>query len=298
MYLYQITNLINNKLYIGITNNYKKRWNNHKCCNSPNMAIAKAIKKYGVENFKFELLYSGLSIEEADELEKKLIKEKNSMTPNGYNIKPGGHYQNGIPKYGYENSNAHLSYKEAKYIKDNRNIPMYVLYDDFSEKISYEAFKKIYLDITYKNIKPSVDIYPYNFEFSCQFNASPIDYGEVVELRQRYANGEYWKDVYQDYKDIYTNEWSFWQLYNGKSMSLVMPEVFTKENKKKHTKNCALLKQGENNGRAKLNAESVKDIRKMFNNSFSRDDICKKYNNITRASINAVLRGETWKHLL
>lgn len=76
MYLYQITNLINNKLYIGITNNYKKRWNNHKCCNSPNMAIAKAIKKYGVENFKFELLYSGLSIEEADELEKKLIKEK------------------------------------------------------------------------------------------------------------------------------------------------------------------------------------------------------------------------------
>jgi predicted GIY-YIG superfamily endonuclease len=30
MYVYLITNLINNKKYIGITNNYKKRWSNEK----------------------------------------------------------------------------------------------------------------------------------------------------------------------------------------------------------------------------------------------------------------------------
>ena len=29
MYLYRITNKINNKKYIGITNDYKKRWSNH-----------------------------------------------------------------------------------------------------------------------------------------------------------------------------------------------------------------------------------------------------------------------------
>ena len=28
MYVYKITNNINNKIYIGITNNYKKRWSN------------------------------------------------------------------------------------------------------------------------------------------------------------------------------------------------------------------------------------------------------------------------------
>lgn len=77
MYLYQITNLINGKLYIGQTNNIEKRWSNHKCCNCPDMAIAKAIKKYGVENFKFEVLFRNVPIEEIDELEIKTIKEKN-----------------------------------------------------------------------------------------------------------------------------------------------------------------------------------------------------------------------------
>ena len=67
MYLYQITNLINNKVYIGQTNNITKRWSNHKCCNSPDMVIAKAIKKYGIENFKFEVLYRNVPVEEIDE---------------------------------------------------------------------------------------------------------------------------------------------------------------------------------------------------------------------------------------
>lgn len=61
MYVYKITNKINNKLYIGITNNYKKRWANHKCCNSPNMIIAKAIKKYGVQNTEIYKLYPQVS---------------------------------------------------------------------------------------------------------------------------------------------------------------------------------------------------------------------------------------------
>ncbi len=30
MYVYQITNNINGKIYIGITNDYKKRWSNEK----------------------------------------------------------------------------------------------------------------------------------------------------------------------------------------------------------------------------------------------------------------------------
>ena len=53
----------------------------------------------------------------------------------------------------------------------------------------------------------SVNEYPYNQEFSNQFSSgNKLEYDEVVELRKRYANGEYWRDVYQDYKDIYFDE--------------------------------------------------------------------------------------------
>ena len=58
MYVYKITNLINNKIYIGITNNYKKRWANE-CSNfndkSKMQVINYAIQKYKKENFKFEI---------------------------------------------------------------------------------------------------------------------------------------------------------------------------------------------------------------------------------------------------
>ena len=81
MYLYLITNMINNKKYIGITNNPKKRWENHKCNNDKTMAIAKAINKYGKENFKFEVLLSGIPIEKIDEYNRlSSLEEKTEKT--------------------------------------------------------------------------------------------------------------------------------------------------------------------------------------------------------------------------
>ena len=54
MYVYKITNNINNKIYIGITNNYKKRWDNEKSYpKNPErrQVIQEAIHKYGKNNF-------------------------------------------------------------------------------------------------------------------------------------------------------------------------------------------------------------------------------------------------------
>lgn len=116
------------------------------------MVICKAIKKYGVENFKFELLYSGLTIEEAENKEIELIASKNTRVPNGYNVAKGGNHQTGISKFGGENSNACLTNEQAQYIKDHCDIPEYVLYEDFNELISYESFKKIYNNLTYPNV--------------------------------------------------------------------------------------------------------------------------------------------------
>lgn len=123
--------------------------------------------------------------------------ELNSLVPNGYNVDKGGSYKPvGKAHIGTSNGRALLTEEDAKYIKNNRNIPIYVLYDSFSNKISYESFKKCYDDITYKNIVSNVAPYPYNMEFSNQFIGSPLDYDDIVKLRIRYANGEYWRDVY------------------------------------------------------------------------------------------------------
>ena len=295
MYIYQITNLINGKIYIGQTNNVQKRWANHRCNNDPNMVIARALRKYGVDNFKFEVLLRGLTPDEANQKEIEFIKEKNSLVPYGYNVATGGKRIDGVSRLGADNSNARLTEEEAQYILDNRDKPMYVLYDLFCDKISYESFKKIYHHQTYTNLTTTVNEYPYNFEFGNQFTNNPLEYDEIVSLRERYANGEYWRDVYKDYKWAYKNEWSFYNVYTGRSYKFIMPEVFTEENKKKHH---GKTKQGAKNPKAKLTEEQVIKIRQLHKDGVSNSELYKAFPQVSSTSIRDIINGKTWKHLL
>ena len=225
----------------------------------------------------------------------EFIKEKNSLVPNGYNVATGGNRIDGYSSYGADNSNAHLTEEEAQYILDHRNEPMYILYDMFSDKLSYEAFKKIYHHQTYINLTTTVNEYPYNFEFGNQFTNNPLEYDEIISLRKRYANGEYWREVYKDYKWAYENEWSFYNVYTGRSYKLIMPEVFTEENKKKHH---GLTKQGARNPKAKLSEEEVIEIRKLHENGISNSELYKAFPQVSTVSIRDIINGKTWKHLL
>ena len=95
MIVYKITNIINDKNYIGITSrNLTSRWNEHvydSNSNKTNMNIHKAIRKYGKDNFVIEQLYIGSNTEEINNKEIEYIKEYNSLDRNyGYNISPGG----------------------------------------------------------------------------------------------------------------------------------------------------------------------------------------------------------------
>lgn len=296
MYLYRITNIINNKKYIGITNNYKKRWSNHRCGNSKSMAIAKAIKKYGKENFFFEIIKKSLTLEEANQEETKYIELEHTLVPNGYNIsKGGGVIPAELSKHvGSSNGRALLTDEQAQYILDNRNLPEYVLYEEFSEIISYDAFRKIYLGKTYTNLTTNTPIYPFNLEFSCQFaTTSKLEYDEVIILRQKYSEGIYWREVYKDYINLYPNEWDFWNIYNGNRYKLVMPEVFTLENKKKHS--SFSKHSGSNNGRAKLTEEDVIKIRNLKEKeNFNNSDIYKLYPQVSQTSIRNILNYKTW----
>lgn len=87
-YLYTITNQVNEKQYIGIATNVGRRWVEHKC-NHGSKLVYQAIKKYGIENLVFDVLYEGCK-EDIQQLEIELIASRNTKAPNGYNLTEGG----------------------------------------------------------------------------------------------------------------------------------------------------------------------------------------------------------------
>lgn len=101
--IYKIINNINNKVYIGQSINIEKRIKEHfwKANNSNdrsfNSILHQAIRKYGSENFTYEVI-AECSVEEIDELEHKYIAQYNCISPNGYNILSGGQKNRAIPK--------------------------------------------------------------------------------------------------------------------------------------------------------------------------------------------------------
>lgn len=82
--IYKITNLINNKCYIGQSVHIERRWTEH-CFPSKTSKISLAIQEFGKENFNFEILEE-CSIQELDKKEAYWIQYYNSLTPNGYNV--------------------------------------------------------------------------------------------------------------------------------------------------------------------------------------------------------------------
>ena len=89
MIIYKITNKINGKLYIGqTTRTIERRFRDH--CTSSKSAISLAISKYGKENFSIEVIYEASSLEELNIKEIEFIKQFNSISPNGYNLREGG----------------------------------------------------------------------------------------------------------------------------------------------------------------------------------------------------------------
>lgn len=104
MIIYKITNNKNDRVYIGQSINslqeriwnYKKEYKHSK----HRRPILDAMRKYGFENFSFEIIAETNSQEKLDELEKYYIKEYHSLcSENGYNIELGG---NGFGKHSEE----------------------------------------------------------------------------------------------------------------------------------------------------------------------------------------------------
>jgi group I intron endonuclease len=89
--VYCITNLVNGRMYIGKCQyGITVRWNRHVREAIKEMSgctyLAKAIRKYGRENFKIEEIARAEDDESQKALEAAKILEFNTLAPNGYNL--------------------------------------------------------------------------------------------------------------------------------------------------------------------------------------------------------------------
>ena len=129
MLIYKIENIINGKVYIGMTksNTPNRRWSYHKRDRkrNKNIPLYKAMNKYGIENFNLIVLES--EIENIEELIKKEIYYislyESTNSSKGYNCTTGGEGVSGIigeknHRYGKKNI------KLSEFNKSRKGIPL------------------------------------------------------------------------------------------------------------------------------------------------------------------------------
>lgn len=116
--IYKITNIKNNKVYIGQTIDFRERVRQHKQIpfrhnsKEKDKPLYKAMRKYGIESFRFEKIYKCKTFDEANFKEIELIKEYNSCVDSGggYNLDLGGKNGNKSALTKSKISEAHKGY--------------------------------------------------------------------------------------------------------------------------------------------------------------------------------------------
>ena len=84
--VYKVTNLTNNKIYIGYQKNGKADDNYR----GSGPLVKKAVDKYGIENFSKEILYVFYTEQEAYDKEKEIVNEQFVAREDTYNLTLGG----------------------------------------------------------------------------------------------------------------------------------------------------------------------------------------------------------------
>lgn len=201
--IYKITNKINGKIYIGQSNNIKRRFSEHQTKGTTSrIPLDVAIQKYGKENFDYEILEE-CTLEQLNEKEKYWIQYFNSIE-NGYNLSEGGDQQS----IGENNGRAILTEEDVKIIRIayNNHKNRKEVYEQFKNKISFSTFARIWDGTGWHHIMPEVlteENKRYYSREATNGGKSPkakFSNEEVLKMRERYVSEDA-KSIYKDYED-------------------------------------------------------------------------------------------------
>lgn len=169
--IYLIENLINNKKYVGQSKNIYARWSGHRCDSKVrDLPLYNAMRKYGLENFKFSILEE-CEVNELADREDYWIAYYNSYVPNGYNI------------------------NQAETHWTNRAVPRRVL--DIMEEIENGTDKLINIAKKYGVHRSTIDAINYGNSWKLEGKTYPLRGHEELQIevikemiKQEYTIGE------------------------------------------------------------------------------------------------------------
>lgn len=205
MCIYKIT-FPNNKIYIGLSNNIKRRMYEHNNAAKASTPCDFAIIKYGkIEEIEIVEIINDYKL--LKERERYWIQFYDSFNrEKGYNITIGGDASEHVgelnPRAVFTNSQV-LDIRKRRFSGERKRD----VYKDYSN-FSFGTFEKIWLGIGYSNIG-SEYIIPTNSisrqEYSSNANKgikngrSKLTKNDIIEIRMRYDNGENIKSILNDF---------------------------------------------------------------------------------------------------
>lgn len=260
-FIYKVTNINNNKVYIGQTSRtIEERWNQHKrnAFHDNNLEYQnkfhRAIRKYGIGGFIIEEQERIIGVNEEDlhqklnDAETKWILHFDSKD-NGYNSSLGGDYN---PMYGVRGKDNPCSVKINQYTLDGKYIKTWNSFADIIRELGDGNYVKV-----------------------CS--------SKRIELRKVTAKGYVWRyyDEFSDCKDIVISEEEF-EIRNSKKKGQFSTENNREALLKALDKTSKKVDQFDSSGNFIKTFDSIHEAAREVGGAFSTIQSAVKKGNLSK----------------
>lgn len=257
------------KKYVGVTAWEKMRKRSHarnEWILTLNNKFACAIRKYGFDSFKYEVLFKTTDKEKASKMEEHYITLFDCVK-NGYNIAPGG----------YNNNSGLVTHSE--------DVVKNVIQDLKENKLTYKQISKKH-GISQCLIS--------NIRNGNMRNQEKIERSNMARVGSSNPTSKLNEEIVKNIKNDLANGVSRKELQIRYGVSKTLIQKIATEEIWNHVKADYVYERKELNGNAKLNKEIVSNIKRDIKNGIRVLDLVTKYG-ISEATIYQIKQGRTWK---